>query len=253
MFQQSSRSPTLSAILIGILIFLALLVMYFFLPSLVKWIGYPFQLIPSWLGLVERVKPNEVMPVDMNDSPSMVHIDEPGGYLFYTNDLDLLTITDQLMAGSGHPWVDITCVETGEELQPQYVDRGMAFYDTPFAPGRPVYSLVFPQAGDYIFVHPQKYTVAAFTPDNLTGREGLFTTLMLLQLALIATPFAYRWYRVNSKRWEVERTLRDQNRERTERFWRAWRERRRAAAEDKETPPMEVYRDRPATRRKKEW
>jgi hypothetical protein len=80
------------------------------------------------------------------------------------------------------------------ELPITLVERGMAFFDTPFASGRPVALFEIKQPGTYEMFHPTRDDFTYIVPDYTFGREGWIVFWMLLQVVIVAVGLWY-WMR----------------------------------------------------------
>ncbi len=177
--------PTCRHIVGGFLLFVILCGVFFALPNLVKWGGAIFTFIPSQLGLIHVVRPAEVRPVHMGDNPTALTFEEPGKFALFTQNYDLLVINDAVVAAHSKPWIRLEDA-AGAELSITLVERGMSFFDTPFARGRPVALFEIKQPGTYAMYHPTRDDFAYIVPDYTFGQEGPIIFWMLVQVALVA-------------------------------------------------------------------
>jgi hypothetical protein len=188
--------PTLRHMFAGIALTVILLLAFLKIPVIVKWVGETLTFIPSQLGLIQIVSPSEVMPVDIQSTPTAVTFSKPGSYLLYTDDYDLLVINDSIIASRSRPWINIHS-PSGESVPVDLIARGLAIYDTPFARGRPVASFEIVSPGVYIIEHPRRQIYIYIVPDYLSGKEGLITFFMVLEVVIITWAI---WYFTRRKR-----------------------------------------------------
>ena len=193
MSQGAPPAPTLRSILGGISLFILLCLAVIWLPGLTKWAGAIFTFVPGQLGLIDVISRDEVMPVDMNTSPTTLAFDKPGEYLLYTGNYDLLAINDAVVAAKAKPWFRLL-TDANQEIAITLVERGMVIYDTPLAKGRPVAHFEIIAPGTYTMVHPTRLDYAYIVPDYIFGHEGRIVTLMILQGLMLAFAFWY-WRR----------------------------------------------------------
>lgn len=182
--------PTIRAILGGIALLVILILAILNIPIIFKYIGATLTFIPSQLGLFQVVSRNEVMPVDMNSNPTSITFTKPDRYLLYTDNYDLLTVNDAIVAVNGKPWLNIQS-ESGEPVQVVLIERGMTIYDTPFARGRPVASFEIIHSGVYTLVHPRKPVNIYIVPDYLSGSEGKITFFICLEIVFVVLVILY--------------------------------------------------------------
>jgi hypothetical protein len=174
----------------GILLAVAVLVAFALLPSMVKWVGAALTFLPSRIGLVHMVLPDEVRSVDLSQSPTDVSFASAGSYALFTANYDLLVINDAVLDAKAKPWLKLT-TPSGEDVAIELIDRGLALYDTPFAAGRPVARFEIRQPGTYSLMHPTRSDLAYIVPDYAHGEEGGFVFWMLVQLAVLGWGLFY--------------------------------------------------------------
>ena len=206
-----------------------LIVVFFYAPFLVKAVGYPFLLIPSTLGIVERATPADVLVLPTSSYSAVFYIAHPGRYVVYADDTfrrhgrEGLDVRETALA-PGREWLRIEDVETGEIIPARRVRRGIRPYDEIVARGRPMYTFEALHPGRYRAVylyHPPAYV--AILPDHVTGQEHKLVALMGIQVvALLAYP---TWRRF--RRWRSRRMERRRKREEAERVWEKIRRERR--------------------------
>ena len=134
--------------------------------------------------MIQVVHPEEVITVDMSVSPSTINLTEPGDYLVYTNNYDLLVINDAVVEAQSDGWLTIES-ESEEQIPVQFISRGMALYDTIYAKGRPVARFTIESPGSYVILHPTRYDTASIVPNYISGRENWITFIYLAELAII--------------------------------------------------------------------
>jgi hypothetical protein len=219
------KSPTLLSIFLGIIACIATLFFIGNLGTAVKWVGNVFLFLPSKVGLIQTVRANEVIPVDFSTNPSSVYFPKAGAYDLYTDNLDLLTITNSLNENE-RAWLEVIPAEGQETPQVLFFERGLYPYDTPYAKGRPIYYLYLEQPGYYLITHPTRQDTVYFVPDYNTFNEAKLVAVYIVELSLILIPtgtFAYR-------RWQARtapvRLARQQRREEVESYWRKQRAKR---------------------------
>jgi hypothetical protein len=182
--------PTCASIIAGIMLAVIVLAAFAFLPNLVKWVGAVFTFLPGQLGLIQVVGPDDVLPVDMTDSPTTVTFARPGEYALFTANLDLLSINEAILAAKAKPWFRLAD-SNGSQIAVTMIERGLAFYDTPFARGRPVARFEVLDPGPYTMTHPRRPDFVYLVPDYTRGKEDAIGMYMLLQAAALA---AGVWY-----------------------------------------------------------
>jgi hypothetical protein len=205
---------------LAIVALVVLLVVFINLGAVVKVVGAGLMVIPSALGIVQRVSSQEVLTYDLSKSPTDVGIGRPGRYAVYAYDYDLLTTSDQLDQSMGEPWITLKSQTTGEAVPVTFVSRGMRAYDTPLAKGRPVLSFVINRPGVYVMLHPAKPATISIVRDYVTGKERTITLAFLAQTAVVVIPLMF----LSTRRYLVRRSARKaaqrQRRAETDAFWR---------------------------------
>jgi len=182
--QGEPPSPTFRSIFGGIALGIVLLLAFFNLPVLVKYTGAVLTFIPGKLGLIQVVKSNEVISVDFAASPTTIAFKKPGNYALYTDNYDLLIIHDAIVESGGKAWLKIE-TEIGENIDIKLISRGMAFYDTLLAKGRPVAIFTIAKPGAYIMKHPTRPTTAYVVPDYTSGNENWIKFLLIAELVIL--------------------------------------------------------------------
>jgi hypothetical protein len=205
---------------LAIVALVVLLVVFINLGAVVKVVGAGLMVIPSALGIVQRVSSQEVLTYDLSKSPTDVGIGRPGRYAVYAYDYDLLTTSDQLDQSMGEPWITLKSQTTGEAVPVTFVSRGMRAYDTPLAKGRPVLSFVINRPGVYVMLHPAKPATISIVRDYVTGKERTITLAFLAQTAVVVIPLMF----LSTRRYLVRRSARKaaqrQRRAESDAFWR---------------------------------
>lgn len=176
--------PTFRSILAGIAAAILLLLAVINLPLLVKSLGVVLGFLPSKIGLIQVVKPDEVMTIDISTSPSLINVATPGDYLLYTSNYDLLVINDAVVEAESEPWLKIAS-ESKEDIPVHLISRGMTWYDTIYAKGRPVARFSIESPGAYLITHPTRYDTASIVPNYEAGRENWITFIYLAELAVL--------------------------------------------------------------------
>jgi hypothetical protein len=182
--QGEPPSPTFRSIFGGIIVAVLLFLAFMNLSTVLKYAGAVLGFIPGKLGLIQVVKPQEVIPVDVTTSPTVINIPQPGIYMLYTDNYDLLVINDAVVEAGSKPWLKIEG-EDGEEIPVRLVERGLAIYDTIWAKGRPVAKFAIAKPGNYSIRHPSRPDEADIVPDYITGHENWIIFLFGLELAAL--------------------------------------------------------------------
>ena len=100
------------------------------------------------------------------------------------------------------------------------IDRGLAWYDTPFARGRPIFTFWVDQPGTYEFVHPARKDNMYLVPDTVTGQESLITFWVVAEISLVAALLYYVYRKRNAGRRQRRSDVLAQNRARVQDTWR---------------------------------
>jgi hypothetical protein len=218
MFELTYRPTTMRAIVIGVALLGLLCYVTWSLGSMVKVLGAPFLFLPDKLGIIHQVHRAEVISFQLSQSPMTVTL-AAGRYAVYVADIDLLTATDLLIEAGGPPWLAVKSLDTGQSQPVSFIRRGMAFYDTPLAPGRPIMSFAAPAAGRYQLTQAPRPMKAAIVPDYTSGHETLLLLIYVVQLAVILGVPALLYYRRHRDGWEMANALRAQRRVEADAFW----------------------------------
>jgi len=190
MAKNGFESPKVRNIAIGVGITVVALMIICSLGEVVKMLGAVLLFLPSRIGLVQMVTSPEVKAIDISTSPSAINFTQPGNYALYTNDYDLLVLSDDLYQSHAAPWVTVKGTDGGNPIPVILTGRGLAPYDTPLAKGRPVLSFRIPAPGNYEFVHTRRPLTIWIVPDYVTGSEGAIITAYIVQIAIL---FALAW------------------------------------------------------------
>jgi hypothetical protein len=230
------KQPTFGSILLGIALVILAFIAFLRLSDVVKYAGAALMYVPAKLGLFEMVMPQDIIPLPLANNPSSVTIPSPGQYILYLNNYDLLAIHDAVVAGNGRPWINIQSVDSGSELGVTLIGRGLAWYDTPFASGRPVITFKIDHPGVYRFIHSARPDTAYLVPDTLTGKESIITFWVLVELALVGGVAFYIVRRRTASRRQQRTDIRAQNRARVDNTWDRIRKRREENGTDEDQP-----------------
>jgi len=232
MSSQSFRTPKIRDIALGIIAFLILLGLIRTISVWVKAVGMPFLYIPSRLGLVQMVSPGDVQIYPLTTNPKQFDFARAGRYAVFTNDLDLLMITDLMIASDSPPWLTVTSQASGVAMPVAFVKRGLLPYDTPYAQGRPILTIEISRPGTYLLTHPGKGTLISFVPDYTTGKEGVIVAAYVIQLAVILGVLGAILYPRYQRRRTAQKTAQLQKRKESDRFWRNELQRKARARKD---------------------
>jgi hypothetical protein len=182
MKDQAYQPPRIRSIVFGILLFLVLLYSLLTLSGTMKQVGNVFLYIPSQLGLIQRVLPEQVHTIDLQTpSPAVLDFTSPGRYAIYTSDYDLL----MLNLLNGPPWLLVTSQSTREQIPIVSVGRGARPYDTPLAAGRPIFVFDITVPGTYEVAYHFRYASIAIVPDYTTGKEPVILLAIIAQIAIL--------------------------------------------------------------------
>lgn len=177
-------SPTIRSIVAGIAAAVLLFLAFLNLSTLLKSLGAVLGFIPDKIGIIQVVHPAEVIDFDVSVSPSQINFTKSGDYLLYTNNYDLLVINDAVVEAEADPWLTIES-ENEDSIPVQLISRGMAWYDTIYAKGRPVAAFHIESPGTYIMLHPTRYGTASIVPNYTAGRENLVSFIYIAELTII--------------------------------------------------------------------
>jgi hypothetical protein len=210
------KQPTFGSIVLGISLVVLAFLAFLRLPDVVKFAGSALMYVPAKVGLIDMVSPQDVTPFSLAENPSLVTIDTPGRYILYLSNLDLLVVHDAVVEKGSESWIRIQPENTQTDLKLTLIERGLTWYDTPFASGRPVVSFRIDQPGRYRIIHPTRLDVAYLVPDTLTGKEARITFWVLAEIALIGGVTFYIIRKRTAPLREQRRQVRAENRARVE-------------------------------------
>ena len=180
------KSPALRNILLGVLIFLVIVVMFSSLDNLVKTIGRVMMIVPSQMGFYPLSSADEVVPVSMTSNPTDLTLIHAGTYQVFADDYDLLNITMQIENSQSSPWLVVNSKSSGASIPVNYIHRGLRVYDTPYAAGRPIFSIDIPSPGVYQLSHPSRPANIYFVPDQTSQYAGTIMFSFVVEIALLA-------------------------------------------------------------------
>lgn len=213
------RAPTFRSIAGGLFVLALLLFLLCSIGQLVRWMGSALLLIPAALGMVEQVRPGDVRAIDIRTSPSLIWIEKPGRYAVYTDSLELLEITDNLIAARAKPWLAIRNTATGQAVPVAFVERGVIIFDTPLASGRAIFAFDIPEAGSYELTHLTRRTTLTLTPDYVTGNEGKLMLIVAIELGLAAGVLGALYLPRRWKRYKEQTETQSRRRAQVEQVW----------------------------------
>ncbi len=182
------------------------------LNDVIKWIGYPFQVIPNTLGITQSVKKDEVYNFDvLVNSEVEIFFQKPGHYNIFTSFFYEWSIGPDIKISSSD----------GREIR---VDqwRGVSRpYDTIMVSGSPSHRFYVSEAGKYKFLfvpsrvgslYPEideetgeseyglertpstkKFRIGV-APDYVTGYEASYNIAYAIQVTLILVAIITRYY-----------------------------------------------------------
>ena len=213
------RPSSARAIIFGIIGFIILLAIVCGLSEVIKSLGTPFMVIPAELGWIPKVDRSDVVTIDMKMSSIQVNIDQPGNYVVYGYDYDLLLITSELAKSNAKPWLNIQNVVTSEKIIPDYTSRALLPFDSILVRGRPLFQFNISQPGEYLLTFPSRYATIFLLPDQVTGNIGIILFATLIQLTIIAIPLTAVLRNVFRKRRTKLDEIRNLKRTSNEQFW----------------------------------
>ena len=231
------KQPSFGSILLGIALFIIALLAFLRLPDVVKYAGAALMYAPAKVGLIDMVMPKDVIPLPLEENPSLVTIPSPGNYILYLNNYDLLVVHDAVVAGNSKPWLRIQPENLDTDLNVTLIGRGLTWYDTPFAHGRPVIAFKIDQPGTYRFLHSARPDTAYIVPDTLTGQESRITFWILAEIVLIGGVTFYIIRKRTAVGREQRIKIRAENRARVE----ATRKRVEKRTEEKQKNEEQPY------------
>jgi hypothetical protein len=230
------KQPTIHSILLGIIFFIIALLAFFRLPDVVKYSGAALMFVPSKLGLFDMVTPKDVIPLPLEKNPSLITIPSPGQYVMYLNNYDLLVVHDAIVASDSKPWMKLQSEDFDTQVELTLIARGLTWYDTPFARGRPVVSFTIDQPGTYQFTHPARQDTMYLVLDTVTGKESLITFWVLAEIAVISGVVFYIVRRRTAPARAQRLKTRAENQARVENAWRRIEKRKEEKERDEDQP-----------------
>lgn len=216
-----NNSPTLRNILVGILIFMVIVLVFSSMGNLVKTLGRVLMIVPSQMGFYPLPSADEVVPVDLKTNPTDLTFVHAGTYQVFADDYDLLSITIQIERSHGSPWLVVKSQATGAGLPVSFVQRGLRPYDTPYAAGRPIFSIDIPSPGLYQLSHPTRPASIYFVPDDTSRYAGTILISFAVEIALLAGLVWAYFRRRRQPQYDRIREIEARTRERAEQFWKS--------------------------------
>ena len=203
-------------LLVGFISFLAVPI------ETIKWLGAPFLIIPSALGIYHPVSSAEVWDIALYGGDPQIDITAPGPYTLYSNDTNVL-MRANMLDDMHSVWITLKSVDGQREISGTNVTRGVRPYDSVAVRGRPIVLFEVAQAGAYDLTYSRQSGQVTLIRDDSVGRESTLVLVMLAQpvvLALIVT-LAYlpRIRKQLAQRRALDEKL-AQKRAATEAFWR---------------------------------
>ena len=214
------KSPALRNILLGVLIFLVIVVMFSSLDNLVKTIGRVMMIVPSQMGFYPLSSADEVVPVSMTSNPTDLTLIHAGTYQVFAEDYDLLNITMQIENSQSSPWLVVNSKSSGASIPVNYIHRGLRVYDTPYAAGRPIFSIDIPSPGVYQLSHPSRPANIYFVPDQTSQYAGTIMFSFVVEIALLAGLLIFYFRSRRRTQYARIREIESRTRERAEKFWK---------------------------------
>jgi len=231
------KPPTFRSIFFGITLAIIALLAFFRIGDVVKYTGTALMYVPAKLGLIDMVMPKDVIPLPLEKNPSLITIPSPGQYAMYLNNYDMLVVHDAIFASDAEPWMELQSEDLDTPVELTLIGRGLTWYDTPFARGRPVVTFKIDEPGAYQFTHPARQDIMYLVPDTMTGKESLITFWVLAEIALIGGVTFYIIRKRTAARREQRIKTRAENRARVE----AIRKRIEKKAEEKQNDEDQSY------------
>jgi hypothetical protein len=230
------KPPTFRSILFGIALFIIALLAFLRIADVVKYSGTALMYIPAKLGLIDMVMPNDVIPLPLEENPSLITIPSPGQYVMYLNNYDMLIVHDAIVAGDSEPWMKLQSENLNTQVEMILIGRGLTWYDTPFARGRPVVRFTIDQPGTYQFTHPARQDYMYLVPDTMTGKESLITFWVLAEIALIGGLIFYIFRRRTESTRQKRIKTQAESRARVEDTWKRIEKRKEEKQKDEDQP-----------------
>lgn len=221
--QKYKNSGALS-ILLGIVAFAALLTLIGSLSTVVKWVGMPLLYLPARLGFIQMAQPSQIQEFNLRTGATTLTLPEAGQYAFYTGNFDLLQVTNDLESGGGEPWLKVTSTATGAELNVAFVARGLLPFDTPYTPGRPIFTFKVDDPGEYTLTGLRRDALVAVLPDYVTGSEGRLLLAVAAELLIFGVPVVWLIQRSAARRRARLQEVDSLKRIRSEDLWKVLRQ-----------------------------
>ena len=197
MSNQEYQTPKFRTIVIAFVIFIGLLAALWNIDQVIKQTGDVFLFIPSKLGLVQRVTPEEI---SVSNSEITLEI-KSGKYFIYAGFNSMIPI--RLKTNNGVS-MGMKSQTTGEQITVLTVERGIRPYDTPLAKGRPIFKfeITTPDKYEISFDRNSYYSGGIFTvvPDYTTGKETVITIAYAIQIAILIVLFGIFYYPVYQRK-----------------------------------------------------
>jgi hypothetical protein len=229
MFTQAPyQRPRFRALLGGAIAFGLLLALLWQSSAVTKYLGFSLLYLPAQLGIVRQATPQEVLQVQAAGWATL-RVATPGPYHVYLDSYELLGQTDADLAMGKRPWLLIQAAPSYEPLAVEYVRRGLRLYDTPFAGGRPAFSVTITHPGEYR-VSARKAAALWLVPDYTSGHETRITLAIIAELAavvLVSSCIRYWSHREHRAARRVQEQREDQRQAEAEGFWQRERQRGR--------------------------
>ncbi|MCX6025190.1 MAG: hypothetical protein NTY23_02845 [Chloroflexi bacterium] len=227
MTSSSYRDPTIRNVILGILLFAVFLVAVCSLPQVVKTLGAGLLYLPSRLGLVEMVHRDQIQAIDMRSSPPQVDLPQARRYAVYTDDYDLLVMSDEILRIGAEPWLVVLSPGSHAELRLTGVERGLMPYDSPYAAGRPVFTFEVLEPGVHDLIFPRRAATFYILPDTTSGKERLILLAYAVEVAILGTAVGLPYWRaVRNRRARLAAMLPPRPAQADE-FWRTESRRQR--------------------------
>lgn len=202
------------AIAVPVMVFI---VRFFVAPvETLKWLGAPFLLLPTALGVLPVVGAGDVHLVVLNTRSPVIQIDAPGQFAMYASD-DTMLIRANMLADSDVTWLKLREVGAAEPVASTVIKRGALVYDPIAVPGRPVMSFAVTKRGRYELVFVRQSGEMYFAPDPVTGRDATIMTWIAGQVfVLLAVLLIWALPRLRASRAQARLAAEEASRKRAE-------------------------------------
>jgi len=221
------QPPRFRNILAGAVAFGLLLTMVWQLSAVTKCFGFVLLYLPAQLGIVRQATPQGIQQIQAAGWVTIT-VANPGSYHIYLDSYDFLQQTDADLLTGKPPWLLIQEIPSHEALAVAYITRGLRLYDTPFAGGRPAFSVNITHPGEYR-VSARKAAALWLVPNYITGQETLMTLAIIIELAALVILSSGLWYWSHRRQYaarDVQRQRHDERRAQAEAFWKREHEQR---------------------------